>query len=76
MAKEVGAGRTAGTRRRKGLTMTNGTLVRYMDDAHLAEVIQCPHDTECDLLDTEACYECKLEWLRKEAEHEKTDQEG
>lgn len=71
MAKEVGAGRTAGTRRRKGLTMTNGTLIRYMDDEHLAEVIECPHNTKCDL-STAACYECKLEWLKKEAEYADT----
>lgn len=51
--------------------MTNGTLIRYMDDEHLAEVIECPHNTKCDL-STAACYECKLEWLKKEAEYADT----
>lgn len=69
------AGRTAGTHRRKGWTMTNGTLIRYMDDKHLAEVIRCPYPRlagqPCEK--KQGCSECKLEWLKKEAEYGKRE---
>ena len=72
----TGAGRTAGTHRRKGWTMTNGTLIRYMDDKHLAEVIRCPYPRlagqPCEK--DQGCPECKLEWLKKEAEYGQADQ--
>ena len=53
--------------------MTNGTLIRYMDDAHLAEVIRCPYMTSirgrhCERSRQE-CPGCKLEWLKKEAQN-------
>lgn len=53
--------------------MTNGTLIRYMDDAHLAEVIRCSYMTSirgrhCERSRQE-CPGCKLEWLKKEAQY-------
>lgn len=53
--------------------MTNGTLIRYMDDAHLAEVIRCPYMTSirgrhCER-NRKECPGCKLEWLKREAEY-------
>lgn len=58
--------------RRKRWMVTNGTLVRYMDDEHLAQVIRCPYmysiqGRRCERSRQE-CPGCKLEWLRKEAE--------
>lgn len=55
--------------------MTNGTLIRYMDDAHLAEVIRCPYmysiqGRHCEQ-NRQECPGCKLEWLKKEAEYGK-----
>lgn len=51
--------------------MTNGTLIRYMDDEHLAQVIRCPYPRlagqPCEK--EQGCPECKLEWLKKEAEY-------
>lgn len=66
--------------RRKRWMVTNGTLIRYMDDEHLAQVIRCPYmnsiqGRHCER-NRQECPECKLEWLRKEAEYGKTDQEG
>lgn len=76
MAKEVGSGRTAGTRRRKEQTMTNGTVIRYMDDEHLVDVIRCPYPRlvgqPCEK--EQGCLDCKLEWLKKEAEYGRADQ--
>lgn len=73
----TGAGRTAGTHRRKGRAMTNGTLIRYMDDKHLAEMIRCPYPPHiihpCGR--EKGCLDCKLEWLKKEAEYGKIDPE-
>lgn len=51
--------------------MTNGDRIRYMSDEKLAEILSCPnesgqaeirckYDGDCD------CYECVLNWLRKE----------
>lgn len=57
--------------------MTNGTLIRYMDDEHLAQVIRCPYrysiiGQNCRRSVTE-CLNCKLKWLKGEAEYGKTD---
>lgn len=53
--------------------MTNGTAIRYMDDKHLAEVIRCPYPPHiihpCGR--EKGCLECKLEWLKREAEYGK-----
>lgn len=57
--------------------MTNGTLIRYMDDKHLAEVIKCPYLRRATQVckKEQGCPECKLEWLKKEAEYGKIDPE-
>lgn len=57
--------------RRKRWMVTNGTLVRYMDDEHLAQVILCPypHGATQPCEKEQGCPECKLEWLQKEAEY-------
>ena len=49
--------------------MTNGTLIRYMDDEHLAYVIRCPYLREANQIceKEQGCPECKLEWLKMEA---------
>lgn len=56
--------------------MTNGTLIRYMDDEHLAQVIRCPYPRgatqRCEK--EQGCPECKLEWLKREAEYGRADQ--
>ena len=51
--------------------MTNGTAIRYMDDKHLVDVIRCPYLREYNrICERELeCLECKLEWLKKEAEY-------
>ena len=49
--------------------MTNGTVIRYMDNAHLAQIILCPYAKQNCGKGKEECRECKLAWLQEEAEY-------
>lgn len=53
--------------------MTNGDKIRAMSDEELVDLIfsmgMCPpHREWCDCTFVGTCKECRLEWLRQEAE--------
>ena len=47
---------------------TNGDKVRSMSDEELANIICCQDNRQGDECFDSSCFECTLEWLKKEAE--------
>ena len=53
------------------LPITNGDLIRSMNDSALAEVICCPYDIDPDICNKKIdCLSCCEEWLKQPIERE------
>ena len=52
-------------------SITNADKIRSMTDEELALTIMCPFDTDPELCNGYAptCYDCTLDWLKKEADN-------
>lgn len=61
--------------------MSNADKIRAMGDEELADLIFChgecpPHREWCDCTFVGSCKECRLEWLRAEAQPGGTEHEA